>query len=145
MKCNRSIVLLTLALTLVLVPISLAQAKKPLIFEVSGVSTSYGWIGTVDSGPLAGNTMIWYTHVVMPRGQTVYFFETWEIRDVDTDALILFGYDEGVMRLNNGEGTGNGKVLYAQEGPFEYLLGCKEHFTGTLTGPTTFTGTVQIN
>ena len=129
---------------MVLVPISLAQAKKPLKFEVSGVQTPDGWIGTVDSGPLAGKTMIWYSNVVIFRHKNVYFFEEWEIWDEDT--LVLAGYDEGVT-VPHARATGNGIVTYVNPDypDYTHLIGRKEHFTGFLTGPTTFEGTVQIN
>ena len=148
MKYKRSIVLLTLALTLVLVPVSLAQAMKPLRFEVSGALASFGWEGTIDSGPLQGYTMLWIidwdTYELI--GQVGLFEEEWEIYD-EFDTLILAGYDEGVTRYKNGKFTGNGRVTDAT-GDWAYLLGCKEHIGGTVdftTDPWTFTATVQIN
>jgi hypothetical protein len=146
MKCKRLIVLLTLALTLVLVPVSLAQAMKPLRFEVSGALASFGWEGTIDSGPLQGYTMLWIINfdTYELKGQVGLFEEVWEIYDL-SGTKILAGYDEGVTRYKNGKFTGNGRVTYAI-GDWAYLLGCKEHIGGTADFTTlTFTGTVQIN
>jgi hypothetical protein len=107
-KCKRSIALLALALTLALVPASLAHAKKPVRSEVVGWWEPFGWGADVTSGPFAGNTMYWYTLIAEFKGSRVYFFEKWEIWDGDT--LVISGFDRGVTRLKNGVFTGNGRV-----------------------------------
>jgi hypothetical protein len=148
MKCKRSIALLALVLTLVLVSVTMVQAKKPLRFKVDGWKTAFGWGATITSGPFEGYTMLWYNKIAEFRKSNVYFFEEWEIWDGDT--LVLAGFDEGVTRFKNGKFTGNGKVTDAMEG-LKHLIGLKEHVGGTVDFVTpdpmtwTFTATIQIN
>ena len=95
MKSKRSIALLALIFALTFVSITLVQAKKPFRFEVSGFLTDFGWQGTVDSGPLTGMTMLWYTDILEPHGSKLYFFERWEIWDGETKVLDLLASSSG--------------------------------------------------
>lgn len=147
MNKKLSIVILTLALTLALIPILSVQAEKPLRLEVSGELASYGWIGTIHGGPLDGYTVKWIIDFenYELNGQVGMFQEVWEIYDGDT--LVIAGYDEGVTRYKNGKFTGNGRVTYATE-KWAHLIGRKEHLSGTAdftANPWTFTGRIQIN
>jgi hypothetical protein len=161
-----AVVILALALLMLVVavaPAVSAQPNKPIRYEVSGGFASYGWLGTVDSGDLAGKTGIWVTLVLKLRGgetladaKNVYFFELWYIGDgiqyvpsgngfEITGDVVLAGFDEGVTRLNNGKYTGNGMVTEAY-GDWSDLIGCKEHCSGTIDfSDWTFTATMQIN
>ncbi len=128
MKCKRSIALLALVVTMVLVPVALTQAKKPFRFEVSGNKTLTGWTATITSGPFEGYTMIWDNWAATFRRQNVYFFEEWKILN-STGIVVISGFDEGATRLKNGKFTGNGKVTYAIPA-WGHLIGLKEHLDG---------------
>jgi len=145
MNKKMSVVILTLALALALVPILPVQAKKPLRLEISGELAPFGWEGVIHGGPFDGYTVLWIIDFdnYELKGQVGFFQEVWEIYDGDT--LILAGYDEGVTRYKNGKFTGNGRVTYATP-EWAHLLGSKEHLSGTADFTTwTFTGRIQIN
>jgi len=144
MKCKKSVVLLALVSTLMLVSVAMVQAKKPFRFEVEGWKEPFGWGATITSGPLSGMTMYWDQPIVEFRGSRVYFFEEWWIEDGGGNE-ILRGFDEGVTRMKNGKFTGNGKVTNAIP-EWNHLVGLKEQCEGTVDFDTmTFTGTIQIN
>jgi len=147
---KRLIVLLALALafTLVLVPAVLAQPNKPLRYEFEAEldPTIPGWRGSITSGDLFGCDIIWVTRAKYVIGESVHFFETWEITDGNGD-VVLAGFDEGVTRLQNGKFTGNGRVTEAYDA-WSGLIGCKEYMSGTVdftTTPWTCTGTLVIH
>lgn len=149
MKCKKSVALMALVSTLMLVSVAMVQAKKPFRFEVEGWKEPFGWGATITSEPFSGMTMYWYQPIIEFKKGNVYFFENWEIKDGDT--VILSGYDEGVTRIKNGKFTGNGKVTDAIP-EYMHLIGLKEHCEGTVyynDSPDpmdwTFTGTIQIN
>jgi len=161
-KLIATIVLALFLGCMLLAPVG-AQPNKPLRYEVSGESASYGWVGTIDSGDLDGYTGIWVTKVLIPRGgelfvdaKNVYFFEIWYIGEdityVDGEDgfeiegdYILAGFDKGVTRFANGKFSGNGIVTEAY-GAWSHLIGHKEHLSGRVNFTDwTFTGTIQIN
>ena len=139
MKYKKNIPLvLTATITLALILIAPAQAKKPLIgmmdltfnLEWSGPSeTVPEWVGTITIDGAEYDMKAYNLHSSF-LGETLHFGEIWKIWD--GDSLILQGTDEGVVSLANNKYRINGVVTEAY-GDFAIWEGRNVHMSGYIT------------
>ena len=136
------LVLGLLALVLVLMPASQANAKAPLRGEHSYVfvnefnpdrQLALVWEGPI-SGDIEGCIQWWAAAPPDVTGQASHYDERWEIWDTcETDAtLLLGGSDSGsttVRNLKNSNWRTNGVVEDAAPG-FEEWIGRRSHMSG---------------
>jgi len=151
-QIRKSIILLTLALSLALVAAVPVQAKRP--FEGSMDLNFYLenpiWRGTI-TGDISGN--MYFTNVGTGKqgnqepGKAIHFGEEWLITD-ESDVMLLTGTDEGVVSPNS-EYRMNGVVTDASE-EYADLIGRNVHMSGYITWaapglPETAPGTFWIH
>jgi hypothetical protein len=163
-----SFLVLTLVLIWALVPIELAQAKKPAPSLLCITEYDFvGHLGTVVDGrllawegPISGDiegVIQWW--IVLPTsitGQASHYVDRFEIYDkdpIDDDAVLLLAGDEaGTTTARHGKNSNwrtNGTVTEVGPG-FEDWLGRKEHAEGHFTWaepglPDEGYGTFRIN
>jgi hypothetical protein len=144
MKYKKSMPLvLAMAITLAIILVAPAQAKKPLIgimdleFNLawSGPSTTIPeWEGTITFDGIVFYDMKFFNIGTgkegdQDPGKTLHFGEIWKIWD--DGALILQGTDEGVVSLVNSKYRMNGVVEDAS-GPFAGWEGRNVHMSGII-------------
>ena len=147
MICKRSVAILALALSLVLVPAISAQPNQPLRCEVS-ITLDWGppvqWDGEI-TGDIEGTFIIRADPAPSFPGETEHFFETWVIETLDGTIEL---YQEGVWSFKTFKWKSNGRVTFAS-GEWVYLIGSNVHVRGTTTpltaDPVTGLGTLTIS
>lgn len=149
MKCKRSIALLALAFTLVLVPAVSAKKAIKCTHDIyfNGVDA---WLGTVTFPDGKECNLVWTIdtdpdfvgHKKSPifpfsLGKVEKFYETWEIFDGDDGYAA--GWDKGIFDADTWMYVMNGKVETAT-GTLSYLAGGKMHASGVAKLLDTFYG-----
>jgi len=151
---RRLTVLLALAFTLALVPAIPAQAKKPLTgtadveFNLLWPGPQLeipDWVGTITiDGTEYGIAFFWIATgkaFEVGRGMASFFQEVWRIYDwmtfdfetqeLDYGQILLWGYDTGVVSLQNSKYRMNGNVEEAI-GDFAVWQGRNVHISGII-------------
>ena len=149
---KRFIILLTLALTLMLLLPGTTPAEAPLVgqMELDFYYDPMCWRGTI-TGDISGN--IFFTNLgpgkrgVEERGMTLSFEEVWLITD-EYGNMLLTGTDEGVVSANSKYRM-NGVVTGAAP-EWSYLIGRTVHASGYITWdpagwPLTAPGIFRVN
>ena len=134
---------LAMAITLAIILVAPAQAKKPLVGTMD-LTFNLAWSGPSETVPEWEGTITIGDDVYFMKffnigtgkqgdqdpGMTLHFGEIWKIWDGDT--LILQGTDEGVVSLANNKYRMNGVVTEAC-GDFAIWEGRNVHMSGYIT------------
>ncbi|MHA1979267.1 MAG: hypothetical protein ACW98I_20360 [Candidatus Hodarchaeales archaeon] len=141
---KKLLIVFFLASTLVLVPIGMAYAKKPLIGDME-LDFTFGawpeepvWVGTIDiEGYGVFGMRFFHLTPFRDYSQVSPFEETFEIYDLETEVVVLGGPDIGRTILANKPPE---PVKYVMNGeidvatwPFEMWLGRNVHMCGIIT------------
>jgi hypothetical protein len=131
-KCKKSVALLALAFTLILVPAVLAKPNKPLIIVMSWDvfwEPYVGWNGPV-SGDINGFIEVTLDEARWtPHEKTEHWIEHWVILTEEGGDPIIWGEEEGIASMANGKCNARGRITGATEG-WTHLIGCIFHWKG---------------
>ncbi len=130
MKCKKSVALLALAFTLILVPAVLAQPNKPLRvvmhWDIDYTIFPIGWSGTV-SGDINGDITVTLVDARWtPHDKTEHWIETWVIV---TDSGEILGEEEGAASMASPKCGARGRITGAT-GEWTHLIGCIFYWKG---------------
>ena len=147
MKYRKSMpLMLAMAITLTIILVAPAQAKKPLV-GMMDLEFNLAWSGPSEevhewSGTITINGFDYYMEFFnigtgkegdQDPGKTLHFGEIWKIwENEDRDNLLLKGTDEGVVSLANNGYRMNGVVTEAYES-FAIWDGRNVHMSGYIT------------
>jgi hypothetical protein len=159
MKCKKTtLLMLTLAFTLVLMTAVMATAKPSTgnmaLIPGGPEHTTYGipgWSGPI-TGDINGYIYFFYLPESKAVGQAYFFWEIFLITNGDAngygDTVYLMGADSGVVTWKNNKYRMNGVITEANS-PYEDLIDCNYHMSGYITWdngvPLTAPGIFRIN